>query len=531
MDPACNDQPCNNHDGCQINDTCVNGACVGTDFNPCVDLIANECVVTECHPTPGDDSDFYCTVVLDTSKTLFGSCTPDDACGARNSDGTCSDIESTCLAGQCVQEEICPTDEDNPAITCEGQNRNSIPVGICSGGTLYGNICTDIVNSTDCSVCRSGSNKNQPCTVNLDCPESACVLGTCVAQGTENQPGCLDDANPCTADSCIEGVGCEYEILDGAVCRADETSCVFGTCDVGVCTGSLGAVANTTPCNDLDDCTNTDVCTAGTCAGTLTNSCFADEGCQTGHCVGFCVGGSNNGDPCYSGADCFGGGTCNKGTAMAPAGFCSCDGLNPCSTGTCITGLCETDTRTSGPCVVDGCTIGTCNGDNVCEGSLEDSACAGCDNFNACTEPLCTDIGCESTLIQGPFPCKILIPGTGPNTGVCDGAISCNMGLTVGTCVAGTTIGSPCADAVDCVGGGVGSCVFSGTCTNPANAGNSCLSDTDCSSVAGACQHLSCQGGTNDGHACTANTDCTGGGLCVHGCVEVQPPSCTPVGL
>ncbi len=527
MDPACNDQPCNNHDGCQINDTCVNGACVGTDFNPCVDLIANECVVTECHPTPGDDSDFYCTVVLDTSKTLFGSCTPDAACGARNDDGTCSDIESTCLAGQCVQEEICPVDEVSPIITCEGQTRSTIPVGICSGGPDNGDVCTDLIDSTDCGE-----------------------GGTCVAQGTEDQPGCLDD-NQCTADSCIEGIGCEYQALVGVLCSNDN-ACVVSICDIteGIptCTDTANFYGDDTVCDTGNPCTT------GLCSGAAPGVCNATNVADTtsctdpslpcnsaaGSCVaGVCIG-ADRYSTCTTNDECPLSGACICGDSLtvAPpggvcgsAGHCACAD-NPC--GACIDGgpannsTCE-PAPTGAQCLENGCNLGTCTNDSLCQGTATHvEFCPGCDDNNACAEPLCTDIGCESTLIQGALPCSVLIPGTDANTGLCDGTISCDLGLTDGTCLGGTSPGLPCRGDADCSDGNT--CQFPGTCTAPASsAGQQCFAATDCAPSEGVCQQLTCLGGTNNGHSCATDTDCAGGGLCVRGCVELQPPSCTPV--
>ncbi len=535
MDPACNDQPCNNHDGCQINDTCVNGACVGTDFNPCVDLIANECVVTECHPTPGGDN-FYCTLVLDTTKTLFGTCTPDAACGGRNADGTCSDIISTCLVGQCVQEEICPVDGEPPVILCEGQNRNAVPVGICFGGTNNGDVCVDLVDSTDCIVCDGGTNAGQECTSDETCSDGGgvCSPGTCVAQGTASQPGCLDD-NPCTADSCIEGIGCEYEILDDVVCVSDENSCVFGLCDIGECVGAIGNLADGTSCNDNNSCTTGDTCTGGTC-GSTSVACTLDEDCTSGHCVGTCSSGTNMGLQCYSDGDCFSSVpfSCNK-----RPGTCSCNGVNPCQVSSCsaTTLGCTIQTNPAGaPCVIDDCLVGTCSGVPFeCNSTSQtDSECPSCDG-NACAENSCTEAGCISTLIDGALPCTIFIPGSGPNTGNCAGVVSCDGGFEFGVCNGGPNQGASCTSNTDCPSGNVVAsaeieCVFPGTCTNAANAGEKCFGDADCSNTLGDCQMDTCLGGTDAGQHCPRVGDCADGGTCIVGCVAIQPLSCTPAG-
>ena len=53
--------------------------------------------------------------------------------------------------------------------------------------------------------------------------ETCCSLGAC-----SSSPGC-DDGNPCTADSCDPGMGCEHDIA------ADNGGCNDGACDHGIC--------------------------------------------------------------------------------------------------------------------------------------------------------------------------------------------------------------------------------------------------------------------------------------------------------
>ena len=70
-----------------------------------------------------------------------------------------------------------------------------------------------------------------PCTLGDRCEE-----GRCVASDDPSDRLACDDRNPCTADSCVSGLGCRREP-------------VLGSCDDG------------------DPCTDGDVCAAGRCAG------------------------------------------------------------------------------------------------------------------------------------------------------------------------------------------------------------------------------------------------------------------------
>jgi len=519
QDPACLNQECNDHNGCNPEAICTSdGNCtpVNPNFNPCVDLIHNECAATTCNST--SDTTFFCSYDLDTSKTAFGSCTPDDNCAARNADGTCDDILSQCELGRCVIDDVCPLDEDSPIITCVGQNRNSIPVGVCSNS---GDVCVDLVNSSDC-------------------PQG----GTCVPQGTPTQPGCLDD-NPCTADSCLEDQGCEYEALAGILCDSgnlckrsecqivsglpicveisnvpDNTECTssnpcrIGACIAGECTEPMTA-PDGTPCTAInDDCERgAGQCFSGQCHGTATVTCTFNTDCASNACI--CPGGelALPGDRC----------------TITDSGVCAC-ATRPCSACGAAEGggaACRTLTgRTFGECLVNGCTFGVCDIESSCIDLTNDSLfCPNCSG-NACTESLCTDDGCQTTILDGAIPCAIVIPGSGPNTGLCAGTISCDNGFEQGICnSASTNPGSECFDDDDCP---QGACEFPGTCT-AGNLGQQCFSDGDCGQ-GGHCQLRTCLGGNGNGLGCTMDINC-GGGKCVQGCVETQPPNCTPDSL
>ena len=475
-DPACNHQPCDPHNGCVRDATCVEGECVGTDFNPCVDIIGNECTITTCVPIPDDDDDFYCTYQLDPTKTTFGSCTPNDNCApdSRNPDGSCNDVLSQCELGKCVAEEICPVDgEEN--IVCEGQNRNTIPVGICSS-TLE--ICTDVVNSTDCSE------------------------GTCVAQGTADQPGCLDD-NPCTADSCLEDAGCEYETLLNVLCDngdpciinlcqivdgtptcvntggllAEGTACDTGNqCSTGACNGDgscevTGHVENGTPCsNAFGPCTNsTGTCQGGICVASIQyTSCIFNSDCPLS---GACICEAGAGDVASPEFGCFSEGTC--ACADTPCFYCAggSSSANP---------SCES--RTSGSCL-EGCNLGVCNDEAQCGIELRDpSYCSvGECSDTTCIASTCTgENTCETVFATGALNCSVEITVDDTEL-ICDGFVACLNGLAQGTCIGGDDNGEPCYANDDCDSN---NCDLPGTCPD----GTTCnVNNNTCGDVCAPC--------------------------------------------
>src|SRR5579871_2599589 len=532
QDPACLNQECNDHNGCNPDATCTaDGNCTPVDpnFNPCVDLIHNECAVTTCHSV--DDEAFYCSFVLDLNKTSFGSCTPDDNCGERNPDGSCSDVLSTCELGKCVQEEICPVDEESPAITCVGQSRSTIPVGICGGGPRAGDVCTDFNLGLDCRQCVGGSNANKSCFSTADCPGGLCESGPCVPQGTPSQPGCLDN-NPCTADSCLEDQGCEYETLvdvlcdSGNACKTSEcqivdgkpacvelsnvlngtpcdsgSQCIIGSCTDGVCNG--GFVACGTPCTDFPpDC-------QASLSPELPATCD-----DAGHCIGFSFERGVNSTQCISGLCICSDGSFATTQGCPDNGFCDC-ACGPNSCGLCgpsdLGSVCNIP-RTSGDCLINECNQGTCNSSAFCVNTTPQIGdCERCTPA-ACAEPLCTPEGCESTLLDGLVPCTVFLP----NTGHCSGFFICENGVDQGICVGGTHNNLPCFDNNDCPNG---TCEFPGTCIGSTNQGDQCFSNSQCPN--GRCQLLTCLGGLNDGQGCTNDNSCQGG-TCIQGCVVTE---------
>jgi hypothetical protein len=98
-----------------------------------------------------------------------------------------------------------------------------------------------------------------------------------------------DDGNPCTADTCDLGLGCQHAAGNaGAVCRVST-----GTCDVAeICTG-LSPICpsdqhqpNGTTCSDGDACTIADTCQGGLCAPGAPLVCNDSNACTNDVCSG-----------------------------------------------------------------------------------------------------------------------------------------------------------------------------------------------------------------------------------------------------
>ncbi|HJL20492.1 MAG TPA: hypothetical protein RMH99_32795 [Sandaracinaceae bacterium LLY-WYZ-13_1] len=226
------------------NDAGETGLCADRDCSHLDDV----CVVGACRPDTG-----ACEAEPRPDGTACDdgdACTMDDACAAGTCAGAardCSAMDTPCAAGVC----------DPETGACEAM---VMPDGTaCEDGDL----CTEGDECTS-GTCVTGA------PVDCSAASGGCNLGTCdpatgactmmpVADGTT-----CDDGDPCTAgDACASGA------CDGA---AVDCSALTDACNVGVCdaTGDCVAmpVADGTTCDDANDCTTGDACSAGTCAGT-----------------------------------------------------------------------------------------------------------------------------------------------------------------------------------------------------------------------------------------------------------------------
>ncbi len=248
--------------------------------------------------------------------------------------------------------------------------------------------------------------------------DGTCADGSCsyTSQTVICDEGCSDGA--CNGDPCA-GIACDdlpntqcYEVGSGH-CEARPTvHCEYTP------------VTNNTGCDDSDPCTNTDLCTDGTCGGVqkTCNTPPADE-CQDGDtlttyqsnglcsdgicgypsdpvdCEFGCAGGACNGDPCI---DIL----CDN----TPADYCDGDSLMQYpELGVCDGGNCSyipdavicpygCADRACNPCPPD-CS-GLCGGaDDGCDGTCTADCPAGqyCDNqlCVACTVPGACGESCE----------------------------------------------------------------------------------------------------------------------------------------
>ena len=361
----------------------------------------------------------------------------------------------------------------------------------------------------------------------LDCGGLGCggcgdLLAQCSAAGQ-----CLctgdaqcDDAVDCTTDKCDPAAGCSNTPDDSACDDGDQ-------CSDNVCDTSEGCQEvlkdDGTPCDDADNCTVSDACTAGACAGAA-KSCTSDDLCGTVACnpdTGACDETPNLGD-CDDGDACTTGDTCATGSCAGTTVVCT---DTQCSTSTCTQDSgpdCDNVAKGEGlPCddglvctVNDQCSAGECvgEGDDCDDGNpCTDDSCApegGCQNLNN-TKACDDDDSCTTDDVCGGGACAGAVK-TSTDGDVCT-ADTCNQ--STGACENPGISNQPCDDGDVCIP--IDMCV-NGVCT-PAGSPINCVDGKPCTDdlcdPTDGCKNPFNTAACNDGDLCTLSDVC-GEGTC-----------------
>ncbi|MFH1532422.1 MAG: LamG-like jellyroll fold domain-containing protein [Pseudomonadota bacterium] len=393
---------CDDSDPCNGQEACDEGLCVeGTspdcdDDNPCTD---DACVEGEgCENTAvADKAEFACD---------DGNPCTDDACVS----GACANppkpldelIIENCL---CEDDEGCePLEDDdlcNGTLVCDTEAET--PTCMIDDDTIVTCMLTEgLAPECNAALCAPGSGEcatgatndgvvcddGDFCTAGEECMAGACGGGAAVD---------CEDSNPCTDDSCDPAIGCVN-------------------------------APNTDDCDDEVDCTWSDQCSEGVCAGTLYD-CDDPDQCETATGAtcngdGTCTYPSApmDGEPCDDSSACTVGEACAGGACIG-GGPTNCDDGNVCTDDSCDEQLGCVSLDNAADCDDgDPCTTG----DHCGAGSCVTTGTLACDDTNPCTDDECVEgIGCEYT----------------PNTEPCEDGNSCTEGdhCEGGNCVAGDT--------------------------------------------------------------------------------------------
>ena len=269
--PVPNGQSCGDNNFCNGFETCQSGSCASGTAPLCDD--SNPCTTDGCSGTAG--------------------CTHTSIPGCCFTDGDCADNDACTINARCVSG-VCTSDQRN----CNDGNPCTSDVCLPSVGCVN----LSLVDGTSCT-------DGAACDGLETCASGGCVDGT---------PPVCDDRNFCTTDSCDNALGCRHtavggccntdtECVDSDQCTVNErctpghncTSSARNCSDGNVCTsdgcsptsGCLNPPVSGS-CNDGQNCTTSDSCNAGQCAGVPVNCndgnfCDGAETCQpsNGQCV------------------------------------------------------------------------------------------------------------------------------------------------------------------------------------------------------------------------------------------------------
>ncbi|GJM24740.1 MAG: hypothetical protein DHS20C16_11550 [Phycisphaerae bacterium] len=237
-----------------------------------------------------------------------------------------------------------------------------------------------------------------------------------------------DDLDACTVgDVCSNGV-CQGEQVD---CSHLDSVCTVGACNAmsGVCEALPANEGG--GCDDSNNCTNGDACTAGECLGTPVDCSPLDDACLVGTCNpqdGLCDAvPTNEGGACDDLIACTANDSCMDGVCSGE--FVDCSHLN------------------------DICVVGLCNSSNgLCEAvpTNEDGACDDtdlCTTADACSNGVCVGVAVDCSTLdtdcivgicsQSSGECESVAANEG---GVCSDLDHCTTG---DVCIDGVCSGTP----------------------------------------------------------------------------------------
>lgn len=250
---------CDDGDACTQVDGCRRGKCEGASPVVCTPL--DQCrVAGECDPKTG-----LCT-------------DPAKADGTVCDDGRPWTLSDSCQGGTCVGGDLSPC----PLTECSDASARNPETGLCTpslkpAGTPCGPACTRGGTCDGNGTC-AGTIEAVVCVAIDDCHAvGSCdpTTGECTNPIKSDGAAC-DDGDACTrVDTCQNGTCVGGEAV---VCVPIDQCHRAGACDPATGQCSSPARPDGITCNDGNECTAQDECTAGVCRGQVAE--FSGARCE-----------------------------------------------------------------------------------------------------------------------------------------------------------------------------------------------------------------------------------------------------------
>lgn len=242
---------------------------IGTNRLAATVVAASDKKVAVCHHPPGSELESQTIYVGERAVPAHlkhgdtvGECAPRCSDPGSCDDGNLCTVDACGADGQCEHSPV-NCDDGNPCTL----DRCDTDLG-CVAGPLDGAACNDGNACTDRDSCLGGSCKGSPipgcCTADSGCSDdNACTQDRCVTGRCQNVPVDCSVSDKCVAGYCDAATGGCATV---PVSCNDSNPCTEDSCDPSVGCRAI-AVADGASCDDGNDCTTSDVCRAGACAG------------------------------------------------------------------------------------------------------------------------------------------------------------------------------------------------------------------------------------------------------------------------
>eukprot|EP00755_Sulcionema_specki_P018497 Sspe_Gene.67030::Locus_39573_Transcript_1_1_Confidence_1.000_Length_998::g.67030::m.67030 len=302
-----------------------------------------------------------------------------------------------CVGVAVGQTDLCATVTCTPSTSCHESTCNPATGTCVETVKADGEACNDGNDVTFDDKCTSGTCQGtNPCDTKVCWAKSTChdagmcdrTTGECTHPAKPNGTPCNDGNFATTRDQCINGE-CKGEDLCRDVVCEDLPCHSPGTCNVNTGKCTYPVKPDGTECDDGDEKTTRDQCTAGKCKGVdlcAGKVCWPKDTCHDAgvcdHTTGECKQHPRpNGWPCNDGDGNTGRDQCIDGVCKG-SDLCAgkvCTAINDCHTvGVCDpqTGWCSNPVKPDNTTCDDGdaqtaqdkCTAGVCKGVDLCAG-------------------------------------------------------------------------------------------------------------------------------------------------------------------